>query len=239
LVVLVLPRIVTFALQRRMGKLFVVWQVQHATRVWLQAQEVASSGERIVPPGASVLWLTVISSVGSDQRSLHLPLPTATGTPIATATGTPIATPTGTPVPTASGATLPAAGGTPIPTAVGTSMSTAAASPPAIVLIPDLLSFGTQDVNTRSAAQDLHIVNLGPTAITIAGVTIGGANPHDFNAPDTCAGATIRVYNGCTIRVSFMPSLGGPRRASLVIADNAVDSPQTVPLSGTGRRTLS
>jgi hypothetical protein len=107
------------------------------------------------------------------------------------------------------------------------------------VLIPDLVSFGTQDVNTRSAAQALHIVNLGPTALTIAGVTIGGANAHDFNAPDTCAGATISVYNGCTIRVSFTPLLGGPRRASLVIADDAVDSPQIVPLSGTGQRTLS
>jgi hypothetical protein len=46
----------------------------------------------------------------------------------------------------------------------------------------------------------------------------------------------MRAYNGCTIRISFTPSRSGLRRASLVIADNAVDAPQIVPLSGYGGR---
>jgi hypothetical protein len=44
----------------------------------------------------------------------------------------------------------------------------------------------------------------------------------------------MSAYNGCTIRISFTPSRSGPCHASLVIADNAVDTPQIVPLSGYG-----
>ena len=206
--VLALPRIVTFALHRRMDKLFVVWQVRDAAQVWVQTQAVPSSGERLVPPGTSVLGLTAHNAVGSVRRSLQLPRATVTGTPIPTATGTPI--------------------------------PTAAASPPALVLIPDTLSFGAQDVHTTSAARAIHIVNLGPAALTIASVSITGTNPRDFSASDACAGTTMSTtmsaYNGCTIRISFTPSRSGPRRASLVIADNGADTPQIVPLSGNGGR---
>jgi hypothetical protein len=51
-------------------------------------------------------------------------------------------------------------------------------------------------------------------------------------------GTTMRTYNGCTIRISFTPSRSGPCHASLVITDNAVDTPQIVPLSGYGGRPL-
>jgi hypothetical protein len=202
--VLALPHIVTFALHRRRDKLFVAWQVRDAAQVWLQTQAVPNSGERLVPPGTSVLWLTARNAVGSARHSLQLPRATVTGTPIPTATGTPIPTP--------------------------------AASPPALVLIPDMLSFGTQDLHTTGAAHAIHIVNLGPTALNIASVSITGTTPRDFSASDGCAGTTMRVYNGCTIRIRFTPSRSGLRRASLVIADNAADTPQIVPLSGNGGR---
>jgi hypothetical protein len=117
---------------------------------------------------------------------------------------------------------------------------TAAASPPALVLMPDTLSFGTQDVHTTSAARVIHLVNLGPTALTIASVSITGTNPREFSAADACAGTTtgttMSAYNGCTIRIRFTPGRSGARRASLVIADNAADTPQIVPLNGNGRR---
>jgi hypothetical protein len=213
--VLALPRIVTFAVHRRMDRLFVVWQVRDAAQVWLQTQAVPSSGERLVRPGTSVLWLTARNAAGSARRSLQLPRATVTATSIPTAAASPI--------PTAA---------SPIPTA--------AASPPALVLIPDTLSFGMQDVHTTSAARVIHLVNLGPTALTVASVSITGTNPRDFSASDACAGTTMgtpmSAYNGCMIRVRFTPSRNGPRRASLVIADNGADTPQIVPLSGNGGR---
>src|SRR5207248_203533 len=66
--VLALPRVVTFAWQRRMDKRFVVWQVRDAAQVWLQTQVVPSSGERLVAAGTSVLWLTARNAVGSVRR---------------------------------------------------------------------------------------------------------------------------------------------------------------------------
>ena len=95
----------------------------------------------------------------------------------------------------------------------------------------------------KRSARAIHIVNLGPTAVAIASLIITGTNPRDFSAADACAGTTrgttMGAYNGCTIRIRFTPILDGARRASLVIADNAVDTPQIVPLSGNGRRQLS
>ena len=38
----------------------------------------------------------------------------------------------------------------------------------------------------------------------------------------------------CTITVTFTPAVVGTRTATLVIVDNAINSPQMVPLSGTG-----
>jgi hypothetical protein len=219
--VLALPRIVTFAVHRRMDQLFVVWQVRDAAQVWLQTQAVPSSGERLVRPGTSVLWLTARNAAGSARHSLQLPRATVMATPLPTATATPIATATGSPIPTA------------------------AASPPALVLIPDTLSFGPQDVHTTSAARVIHLVNLGPAALTIASVSITGTNPRDFSASDACAGTTmgtpLSAYNGCTIRVRFTPLAGGTRRATLIIRANAADSLQQVPLTGHGRaqRTLA
>jgi hypothetical protein len=120
----------------------------------------------------------------------------------------------------------------------GTPIPRSAASPPALLLLPDTLSFRTQDLGTTSAARVIHLVNLGPTALTIASVGITGTNPSDFSISDACAGRTMSTYNGCTITITFTPSQSGPRRASLVIADNAVDTPEIVPLSGNGGRTL-
>src|SRR5205807_6693706 len=122
---------------------------------------------------------------------------------------------------------------TPIPTATGTPIPAAAASPPALVLIPDTLSFGAQDVHATSAAHVIHIVNLGPTALTIASVSITGTNPRDFSASDACAGKTMSrtmsAYKGCSIRLRVTPGARGARRGSVVIDDDAADPPQIVP----------
>ena len=36
------------------------------------------------------------------------------------------------------------------------------------------------------------------------------------------------------MQVSFLPTAGGPRSGSLTVTDNAVNSPQTLSLTGTG-----
>jgi len=65
-------------------------------------------------------------------------------------------------------------------------------------------------------------------------VQITGANAGDFGETDTCANTTVTAGNWCTISVVFTPSTNGPRAATVKIADNGGDSPQSMTLSGRG-----
>jgi hypothetical protein len=69
--------------------------------------------------------------------------------------------------------------------------------------------------------------------LTISGISITGTNTGDFIPASTC-GNGIAAGTQCVISVSFKPTGLGPRTASLQIADNALGTPQTVALSGTG-----
>ena len=53
-------------------------------------------------------------------------------------------------------------------------------------------------------------------------------------SPRTTCGASVAAGGSCNISVSFTPSAGGIRIASVTIADNATGSPHTIALSGTG-----
>jgi len=97
------------------------------------------------------------------------------------------------------------------------------------------LSFANQLVGTTSTAQAETVTNTGTANLTISTVAIGGTNASDFaKSGDTCSGATVTPNSTCTVSVTFTPSATGSRSASLNFTDNASNSPQTVPLSGTG-----
>jgi hypothetical protein len=71
------------------------------------------------------------------------------------------------------------------------------------------------------------------TALTVAGISFGGANPGDFSETDNCVG-NVAAKSSCTIRVTFTPGATGSRAGTLQVADSANNSPQTIPLTGTG-----
>jgi hypothetical protein len=100
---------------------------------------------------------------------------------------------------------------------------------------PTMLSWGDQSVKTASAPLLIHVVNVGPTPLTMVHLLIDGINPRDFSARGTCAPRTLGSYDACTVAVRFTPLASGTRRATLIITDNAVDSPQQVLLTGHGR----
>jgi hypothetical protein len=62
---------------------------------------------------------------------------------------------------------------------------------------------------------------------------VNGSNAADFTLSNNC-GSTLAPSTQCTLSVTFKPSSAGTRTASIVFADNAADSPQTLSLSGTG-----
>ncbi|MBZ5656962.1 MAG: FG-GAP-like repeat-containing protein [Acidobacteriia bacterium] len=84
-----------------------------------------------------------------------------------------------------------------------------------------------------SNAQTLVVTNDLSTTLSISSIALAGTNPGDFTFKSGC-GTTLLTGAHCTITVTFKPTMGGTRTASLVITDNAPGSPQTVQLSGVG-----
>jgi hypothetical protein len=105
----------------------------------------------------------------------------------------------------------------------------------AITLAPAKISFPKTAVGTTSAAKTATFKNLLKTSITIGGISITGANAADFAIASTTCGATLAAKTACTISVTFSPSAIGARAGTLQVLSNAVPSPITSALAGTGK----
>jgi hypothetical protein len=85
-------------------------------------------------------------------------------------------------------------------------------------------------VGGTSAAQIVTLTNTGTGALTVTSVTPNG----DFADTTSCVTSSPIAANGtCTISVTFVPTVAGPRSGSISIVDNATGSPHTIGLSGT------
>ncbi len=98
------------------------------------------------------------------------------------------------------------------------------------------LSLGTEKVGSASAAKAVTLKNTGATLLTLSSIAITGADPGDFKQTNTClpSPGSLSAGASCTITVTFTPTAKGSRSASVVITDNAQNSPQKISLSGTG-----
>jgi hypothetical protein len=115
---------------------------------------------------------------------------------------------------------------------------------PNVTLAPDPLDFGNVKVGTASGAMPVTVTNSGTAAATLAAanaVTIAGANAADFAiaAGTTCANGTVLAAapgpgNTCVINITFTPGALGARNATISVASNDADSPDTAALTGTG-----
>lgn len=108
-------------------------------------------------------------------------------------------------------------------TGVGTQVKLSAAS----------VAFPVTKVGVTSAPQTVTLTNVGTTALSITGVTLGGTNPGDFSQSNNC-GSSVAAAKSCTITLKFKPKAIGSRSATVSIADNGGGSPQTIHLTGTG-----
>jgi hypothetical protein len=98
------------------------------------------------------------------------------------------------------------------------------------------LTFGSVDVGATSAKQVVTVSNPGTATLDIGGIAVEGGDPGDFAETTTC-GKTLAVKADCTITVDFAPEAAGALSASIVITDNAgnaVDTEQTIAVTGTG-----
>jgi hypothetical protein len=105
--------------------------------------------------------------------------------------------------------------------------------PDTLTSSPASLSFAPQLVGTLSGAQAETITNTGTSAVVINSIAVTGTNALDFSQSSSCLSSLAAGAN-CTISVTFTASQLGPRSASIIITDNTVGSPHSVPLSGVG-----
>lgn len=97
---------------------------------------------------------------------------------------------------------------------------------------PVSLNYGARTVST-SSAQTVLVTNDLSTALSISNIALTGAGAADYSFKSAC-GKSLAVGSHCLITVTFKPTVGGDRTASLVITDNAPAGSQTVQLTGVG-----
>jgi parallel beta-helix repeat protein len=163
--------------------------------------------------------------------------PTATATSSHTATATPTPTTTATPTATSTGAT-PTATATASPTATASATPTATPTPVGMVSIsPTSVNFGTKaTIGKTSKPKTVTIKNDGnkKTGLPVT-IESESASPSVFAVKSQCK-KTLKPGKTCKVSVTFKPvDDTTAETGSLMIFDNATGSPQSVPLSGTGK----
>jgi len=103
---------------------------------------------------------------------------------------------------------------------------------PAVTLSANSLNFGNQALNQTSAAKTVTLKNSGTALLMISGVAIESSS--FAISANTCSGAVLAVGKACVVSVTFTPTVLGTLTGTLSFTDNASNSPQKVPLSGTG-----
>lgn len=100
----------------------------------------------------------------------------------------------------------------------------------ALNLSASSLSFDDQGVNTTSAVKTVTVTNFGTGPAAISSIAVGGNN---FKQTNNC-GTSIAIGASCTVSVSFTPKTAGSLTSVLTIVSNALNTPNTVNLSGRG-----
>ncbi len=98
---------------------------------------------------------------------------------------------------------------------------------PAMTLIPSSLSFPATLVGTGAGYEEVLMESSGVGPVTITNVAASG----DFSVQNTCPSV---LGGSCPVEVGFNPTAAGTRTGTLTFTDNAHDSPQSIPLTGSG-----
>lgn len=106
---------------------------------------------------------------------------------------------------------------------------------PAVDLDPESVNFGEQEVGTTTSPVEVRVINVGTGDLVVTNVAItSGASVFSIDSEDCTAGGPVVPNDFCTVSLTFSPDMVAVFNGMLSITDNAGDSPQTAPLSGTG-----
>ena len=93
------------------------------------------------------------------------------------------------------------------------------------------LNFGTVVIDTTKNFNPVTLSNLMNVALTGINITVTGSA---YSQVNTC-GTSIAAHTTCSITVTFAPTTAGTQTGTVIIADSAVNSPQTISLTGLGQ----
>lgn len=96
-------------------------------------------------------------------------------------------------------------------------------------LTPATVTFPVEDVGSHTATQNIQLMNSGQGPLTIKSITASGEVSVSNNCP-----SVVAIGASCTLTAGFLPQGVGTRNGSIVLTDDAADSPQTLAVSGTG-----
>ncbi len=100
---------------------------------------------------------------------------------------------------------------------------------PSVSFSPPKLIFNTQVVFTTSAAQTATLTNTGSGTLSISRISLTGP----FSQTNNC-GTSVVGGGSCTFTVTFRPTMIGTLKGTILVTDNASNSPQTLALTGFG-----
>jgi hypothetical protein len=175
--------------------------------------QLSFSSITVTGPGMSVNGLTTSSTIAAG----------------ASLTFNAVFAPTG--AGSTNGSVTLATNGTPSPMTISLS-GTGVAAARILAANPTSLSFGSLSLNASSSLSST-LTNTGNSNVTISGLTTSGAG---FSASGVSSGTILTPGQTATLTVTFNPTTAGAvTGASVSVASNALNSPTTVALSGTGQ----
>jgi len=114
-------------------------------------------------------------------------------------------------------------------TSTGTTQSvplTGSLAQSAVTLAPQTMTF-IQNVGSPSPPQTMMLINSGGAPLHLTAIRDAG----DFVQVNNCP-PTLEPGASCALNVSFLPSTMGERDGYIVIADDSLDSPQKIAVTG-------
>ncbi len=103
-----------------------------------------------------------------------------------------------------------------------------------LIISPNPLMFGNQEVHTTSGPAGLTVTNPTNATVQVTGFLTTGANPGDFNILNLQLPLIINPSTASIVKVLFTPGDSGPRSANLIVNSDTGGSPNIVQMIGTG-----
>ncbi len=95
------------------------------------------------------------------------------------------------------------------------------------------LQFSPQIEGITASSQTVTLTNTGTAPLAAISLSVNGANASDFSPTTNCT-TSLAPSSNCTITIVFKSSVVGTEQATLLVADSAAGTPQTLGLSGSG-----